>query len=178
MIEFEEAANQRGIKTYASDCTCADAPWEAIKQLHEAIKQLHEPGFSGQTPWVRVFGSEDSGPGGDAPRAFMSANGPPKILFDSMLDRGDVAYDRWSGQEVRVPSCLIYSAGFVCKDLSSANTLNPRMLTPWLDESSGLSTRTLHASLAYIEEPTLEERAFSTEFLRRVADEVMPLISR
>ena len=40
----------------------------------------------------------------------------------------------------------------VCVGLSRANTANPQMITELVSEASGLSTKSLHASLAYIEQ--------------------------
>lgn len=51
-----------------------------------------------------------------------------------------------------MPSVFDYTAGFVCKDVSPANTAHQRMITTQVGSTSGASTKTLHASVQYIED--------------------------
>ena len=86
------------------------------------------------------------------PHKLMQLNGMPRVLFDGMVDRSDnMGFCRIAGESVRCPRVGMYSAGYVCKDVSSANTTNKKMITEELHDKSGPSTRTLHASLKYIE---------------------------
>ena len=91
-------------------------------------------------------------------------NGPPEEMFSDALERerfqgckGLVGKSAYTGEEAKTVDTDFYTSGFVCKDLSAANTLSPKRLDHVLGPDSGDSSRTLHASLDYVceHEPAL-----------------------
>ena len=104
--------SQSGKLSYGSDCTCLDAPWVALGLLQDVFAE-----HGTEIAWQRLSGSEDPGPGGNAPRLLMELNGRPSVLFDDMVDRSDgFGFCRYRGERVRIPVVTDYSAGYVCKD--------------------------------------------------------------
>ena len=135
-----------GVDRYGSDCTGADAPYHAMREM-----QAYFAGKGIDWRLRNEFGSEDPTRNGDAARKFLALNDPPNILFDDMTERGSHGKDHYSKRVVRTPVGLQwYVSGFCCVDQSSENRYKkPLQLNATSD--SGASTRTWCATRKYIE---------------------------
>ncbi|CAK0795039.1 unnamed protein product [Prorocentrum cordatum] len=136
----------RGVLTYGSDATGANAPFEALRCIRKAMQTREADASFGVH---HEFASEDPSKKGDSKRAFILANGPePDVLFADMCARGatGVTIDggRFSSKSVN-----IYVAGFECHDLCALNRhAKPLDIE---DADAGSSSQTLKASFEYIE---------------------------
>ena len=82
-VEHFRGLSEATTYTFATDCTGSNAYWHAAMEITKALQTVHSISMK----WENTFGSEDPGPGGDAPRRWMSLNGKPKTLFDDLLQR-------------------------------------------------------------------------------------------
>ena len=140
-------------KRYASDCSGAEAPLRALEDIGGFVWRRYRIPF----PLKYLFASEDEAQ--TSAQVFLTLNsvcGPPQVLFSDMFRR------IWRGNELRGPCCYAgadvaapgpvdhYVCGFVCRDLSMANTKAPKPLVFQADDESGLSSRTLAASMEFV----------------------------
>ena len=136
---------------YGDDCSGARAPYEALCQL---VTRLGHAGI--EVPIEDMFASECPGRNGDGPRAFIEAQCPPAIIFDT-VHRGIAACGKnlRTGERVVIPSELtVYTAGWVCRDISTMNR-HRRPLLPGNHKEvvagkAGASSQTLDSSLKYV----------------------------
>ena len=129
---------------YASDCTGADAPWFALRDLREAL--AGDLGCVLEV--VHEFSSEHPGRPGDAPRQWCAANCPPRVFFSDMHARvagggvGPATFCR-GGKGTLPEHVHIYVGGFECvgnthvNRFKRAKTDSPRCADP---ESSSYHT--------------------------------------
>lgn len=129
-----------------SDCSGSDAAWEALRILS---MQWHAS-LGCKFQIQKEFCSEHPGKEGDAPRNFLYLNSRPRLMVRDMCDRGHLGFCSYRQAYVPTPTVDVYSAGWVCRDASSANTLNKKPVTMAMADTSGESTKTLHASIKYI----------------------------
>ena len=142
---------QRRLIEYGDDCSGARAPYEALCQF---VTKLAQEGIV-----VRIqnkFASECPGSDGDGPRAFIEAQCHPEIMFNT-VHRGTDArgLDMHTQKHVLIPTHLtVYSAGWVCKNVSTMNC-HRRPLLPGdhpevIAGKAGASSQTLNSSILYI----------------------------
>ena len=152
---------------YYSDCSGADAPFHALKDIEgKAVPSEDSKGSEGACLRYKRA-SEASDKDGDAPKLVLTLNGAPEVLisdftqirFTGKKQSGFCCYAR---KEVifDVGSADVYSVGFECQDRSTCNTLAPKPLLEVPDSEDdenddendelGNSTRTLHASIKVI----------------------------
>ena len=131
-----------------SDCSGCDAVWEALGHLTDRWKSA----LGYQYRFHKEFCSEHPGREGDAPRHFLHLNSRPRIMFSDLCSRGRTGWCSYREGRVATPEVHLYSAGWVCKDDSAANTISRKLVTVSLTDASGDSTRTLHGSIKYIAE--------------------------
>ena len=137
-----------GCYLVGSDCSGSDAVWNSLG----ALTATWHSKLGCQYQFQKEFCSEHPGKQGDGPRAFLALNSRPRIMFRDMTDRAASGFCSYRGAQVRTPWVHLYSAGWVCRDDSFANTLNRRPVSVSLSDTSGDSTRTLHSSVEYIHE--------------------------
>jgi len=134
--------------TVGSDCSGACAWYFAMQGIIRILKM--------QNVEFKVkfrFGSEKTGKEAAGQRLFLTLNCNPDMLFGDMLRRSKKSGpELYTGTNQPLVAVDMYIAGFVCTDLSSANSVHPKDLDFDLTDESGDSSKTLHASLAYIAE--------------------------
>ena len=108
---FEKNASRT--RKIGGDCSGADAVSHAMEHLSRAS---HQCGLN--LSYNKEFCSEHPGKAGDGPRKFLALNAKPKIMFKDMTARHATGHDSYTGAQVDVPTCDVYSAGWVCKALS------------------------------------------------------------
>jgi len=100
---------------FGSDCTGADAAFQAGSQWVEFQGGESENAFASEAP------------GATGPMLFQLLNHRPKKLFHDMLARGFSGPCLVAGGSVPTPTDIhMYSAGTMCNDFSGFNTLNPK----------------------------------------------------
>ena len=114
-----------GVYSIAGDCSGADTPWQVIRQLQKTLKKK---GL--EWKWTPAFSWEDRTHAGDTAHTFLALNAAPPIMFDDMTVRGEFGLCRYAKGLVRTVSCNLYVAGWVCQDVSFANTLALKPLPP------------------------------------------------
>ncbi len=130
-----------------SDCSGCDAVWEALGAL--SVRWRHSA-LGCHVSFKKEFCSEHPGTEGDVPRNFLYLNSKPRVMFRDMCRRAEEGFCSYQKRCVASPKVDLYSSGWVCKDVSNANTLSRKPVTMDLTETSGQSTRTLHAGIEYI----------------------------
>lgn len=108
---------------FGSDCSGADSAFHAASQ------------------WATEPSNEmmSEAPDAEAPILFALLNTPPKCFYRDVFRRGFSGYCILNGQSTPTPTDLdMYSAGTVCCDFSSVNTLNPKEFTgaPWKSQKT------------------------------------------
>jgi site-specific DNA-cytosine methylase len=118
----------------------------------EAWFEVARRGYGVEIKSRYISGSEAPGAAGEAARKFLLLNHKPEIMCTDMCNRTREGrgFDHYSKQWLRPDAPDDYAAGFECKDITMANTANPKALDETLTPTSGRSTRTLHASLEFI----------------------------
>ena len=131
---------------YGGDCSGAEAAWHALRDIQAACSA-----FGGDLHLSHRFSSEIETKDGDAPRKFILQNSTPEVLFDGCVRDKGHGWDRLSSSVKAQPYVDIYVAGWVCKDRSRVNH-KKKPLDTVLNQSSGASSITLHASIDYIKD--------------------------
>jgi site-specific DNA-cytosine methylase len=118
----------------------------------EAWFEVARRGYGVEIKSRYISGSEAPGAAGEAARKFLLLNHKPEIMCTDMCNRTREGrgFDHYSKKWLRPDAPDDYAAGFECKDITMANTANPKALDETLTPTSGRSTRTLHASLEFI----------------------------
>ena len=132
--------------TYGGDCSGAEAAWHALRDIQAACSA-----FGVDLHLSHRFSSEIETKDGDAPRKFILQNSTPEVLFDGCVRNKGRGWDRLSSSVKVQPYVDIYVAGWVCKDRSRVNH-KKKPLDTVLNQSSGASSITLHASIDYIKD--------------------------
>ena len=132
--------------TYGGDCSGAEAAWHALRDIQAACSA-----FGVDLHLSHRFSSEIETKDGDAPRKFILQNSTPEVLFDGCVRDKGRGWDRLSSSVKVQPYVDIYVAGWVCKDRSRVNH-KKKPLDTVLNQSSGASSITLHASIDYIKD--------------------------
>jgi len=100
---------------FGSDCSGADAAFQAATMW---------------TPYCQCTATNEmmsEAPDAEAPMLFGLLNHRPSRLFRDMLRRGFSGYDLISDSIIKAPLNLdYYTAGTMCTDFSSLNTVNPK----------------------------------------------------
>ena len=137
----------RRVIRYGDDCSGARGPLEALRQFATKLSGVH---------LVDAFASECPGSNGDGPRAFIDAQCNPAIMFETAhRGTGEHGKNFRTGEPVLIPTGLtIYTAGWVCVDVSTMNR-HRRPLLPGSHRKvvagkAGASSQTLDSSLTYI----------------------------
>ena len=113
--------NASRTRKVGGDCSGADAVSHAVEHLSRAS---HQCGLN--LSYDKEFCSEHPGKAGDGPRKFLALNAKPKIMFKDMTARCATGHDSYTGAQVDVPTCDVYSAGWVCKALSYVQQIAAR----------------------------------------------------
>ena len=145
-IRRNAALTAERICLVGSDCSGSDAVWEALGFLTNRWQTM----LGCQHRSRKEFCSEHPGKEGDAPRNFLTFNSRPRIMFRDMCEREATGFCSYKNMKVATPRVHLYSAGWVCRDDSYANTRRRRPVTMSCSEAAGDSTRTLHSSIRYI----------------------------
>ena len=139
--------------SYGDDCSGARAALEALKQFVDALSRKVDITI----PIDDKFASEAPGKDGDGARAFIDVQCPPQIMFHT-VHRGRSIFGQnvHTGKLERVPTSItIYTAGWVCRDISTMNQFPQPLLPSEHDKvcagTAGASSLTLSSSLTYIE---------------------------
>ena len=152
---------------YCSDCSGIDAPKHACEEIIEAARlkaaQAENDGGAVGAQLKYLFASEGPGRVAVYPKIILTLNGAPQVLISDMLKRtlgrdGSIsAFDEYTQRVVSLSPLSgqaadrVYTVGFECQDRSNANTANPKELDDRVTEESGMSTKTLFSSFAFIQ---------------------------
>ena len=131
---------------YGGDCSGAESFLVGLQSVRDYFKR----GGEILCRLLHAFSSEAPGAEGDPARAFQTLNCRPSTSYIDVCARTDTGLDFYSNEQVPIEEVDYYGAGFICKDISRMNTRHPKSLDIVMTSSSGMSTRTLHASKTYI----------------------------
>jgi hypothetical protein len=134
--------NASRTRKMGGDCSGADAVSHAMEHLSRAS---HRCGLN--LSYDKEFCSEHPGKAGDGPRKFLALNAKPKIMFKDMTARFATGHDSYTGAQVDVPTCDVYSAGWVCKALSYVQQIAARTTSGLRRYGSWLGLEALLAQL-------------------------------
>ena len=134
------------VDRYGGDCSGAESFLFGLQSVRDYFKR----GGEILCRLLHAFSSEAPGAEGDPARAFQTLNCRPSTSYIDVCARTDTGLDFYSNEQVPIEEVDYYGAGFICKDISRMNTRHPKSLDIVMTSSSGMSTRTLHASKTYI----------------------------
>jgi len=143
-----------------SDCTGADASFSAARMWAPM----------GECTVSNEMASE--APNAEGPMLFQLLNHNPKILFKDQLARGFSGFDIVSNATVPIPMDLhIYSAGTVCVDFSSYNTLNPKKLLDlaWIIHTNSVNRPIPATVIKHIQQHPISSNIPPLQGVREVA---------
>jgi len=119
----EAAGSCRRAIRLGTDCSGAEAPYFALREIQSAMAGSNGP----RIELDHVFACDVT----SAPRAFIQQNCKPQALFADIRGRESISHCLLQQRPRRVPSNLdIYVAGFPCKDFSLLNSSRPCLAGP------------------------------------------------
>ena len=158
---------------YSGDCSGAEGAYTGLSCVLEAFRNLLNIDISCRYR----SGSEIPGALGLPPKLYHRWNHKPEHFFDGMEQRlqrssPDVFNNNTVVDMDSFCEDTIYHNGFICKDLSSANRTSRKPLDTTLSSSSGASSKTLHAGLAWVDKHhmpiTMTENTYSADTIQKL----------